>query len=194
MRHKFEETVVWQSVFLTIWRQWTEQNASVESCNSWRKRCKWHCLFQMPYIPWHLQLLSPGTCWTWRHSICRWLILLSGYFHHDSLPLWDIFRYLMWRTWSVQLLLLVISEIPQTAVHSYRVKFVRTIPMMSHSKEMFISDRKVLNTMCTSSLQGLVQCELFSRFIHLVNHGACLVFVNISIMVPKGEEQTSING
>ena len=94
----------------------------------------------------------------------------------------------------MQLLLLVISEIPQTAVHSYRVKFVRIIPMMSHSKEMFISDRKVLNTMCTSSLQGLVQCELFSRFIHLVNHGACLVFVNISIMVPKGEEQTSING
>ena len=100
----------------------------------------------------------------------------------------------MRRTWSVQLLLLVISEIPQTAVHSYRVEFVRTIPMMSHSKEMFISDRKVLNTMCTSSLQGLVQCELFSRFIYLVNHGACLVFVNISIMVSKGEEQTSING
>ena len=48
--------------------------------------------------------------------------------------------------------------------------------------------------MCTSSLQGLVQCELFSRFIHLVNHGACLVFVNISMIVPKGEEQTSING
>ena len=48
--------------------------------------------------------------------------------------------------------------------------------------------------MCTSSLQGLVQCELFSRFIHLVNHGACLVFLNISLIVPKGEEQTSING
>ena len=66
--------------------------------------------------------------------------------------------------------------------------------MMSHSKEMFISDRKVLNAICTSSLQGLVQCELFSRFIHLVNHGACLVLVNISIEVPKSEEQTSING
>ena len=59
---------------------------------------------------------------------------------------------------------------------------------------MFISDRKVLNAICTSSLQGLVQCELFSRFIHLVNHGACLVFVNISLIVPKGEEQTSIDG
>ena len=71
---------------------------------------------------------------------------------------------------------------------------MRTIPKLSHSKEMFISDRKVLNAICTSSLQGLVQCELFSRFIHLVNHGACLVFVNISMIVPKGEEQTSIDG
>ena len=149
MSRKFEETVVWQSVLLTIWRQWTERNTSVESCNSWRKRCKWHCLFQMPFIPWHLQLLSPGTCWTWHHSICRWLILLSR-----SIPLED-----------------------------YRVKLVCTIPKMSHSKEMFISGRKVLNAICTSSLQGLVQCELFSRFIHLVNHGACLVLVNISMMV-----------
>ena len=145
----------------------------------------------MPYIPWHLQLLSPGTYWTWRHSICKWLCWVG-----TSIIIvchCEIF-FSMRRTWSVHLLLLVISEIPQTAVHSYRVKFVRTIPMMSHSKEMFISDRTVLNTMCTSSLQGLVQCELFSRFIHLVNHGACLVFVNISITVPKGEEQTSING
>ena len=59
---------------------------------------------------------------------------------------------------------------------------------------MFINDRKVLNTIGTSSLQGLVQYEFFSRFIHLVNHGACLVSVNISIEVPKSEEQTSING
>ena len=58
---------------------------------------------------------------------------------------------------------------------------------------MFIRDRKVLNAICTSCSQGLVQCEFFSRFIHLVNHGACLVFVNISTIVPKGEEQTSIN-
>ena len=166
MPRKFEETVVRQSVLLTIWRQWTEQNTSVENCNGWRKRCKWHCLFQMRYIPWHLQLLSPGTCWTWRHSICRWLILLSGYFHRNSLPLWDIFRYLMWRTWSVQLLLLVISEIPQTAVHStgklQQVKLGRTIPVISHSWELFISYRKVLKAKYTSSLQGLVQCKLFS--------------------------------
>ena len=166
MPRKFEETVVWQSVLLTIWRQWTEQNTSVESCNSWRKRWKWHCLFQMSYNQRHLQLLSPGTCWTWRHSICRWLILLSRYFHHDSLPLWDIFRYLMWRTWSVQLLLLVISEIPQTAVHStgklQQVKLGRTIPVISHSWELFISYRKVLKAKYTSSLQGLVQCKLFS--------------------------------
>ena len=59
---------------------------------------------------------------------------------------------------------------------------------------MFISDRKILNAKCTSSLQGLLQCELFSRFIHLVNHGTCLVFLNISIIIAKSEEQTSING
>ena len=158
MPRKFEETVVWQSVLLTIWRQWTEQNTSVEMWKGWRKRCKWHCLFQMPFIPWHLQLLSPGTCWTWRHSICRWLILLSRYFHHDSLPLWDICLYLMRRTWSVQL------------------------------------NVSVLKAICTSSWQGLVECELFSRFIHLVNHGARLEFVDISMIVPKGEEQTFING
>ena len=52
----------------------------------------------------------------------------------------------------------------------------------------------VLKAICTSSLQGLVECELFSRFIHLVNHGARLEFVDISMIVPKGEEQTSING
>ena len=162
MHHKFEETVVWQSVLLTIWRQWTEQNTSVESCNGWRKRCKWHCLFQMPFIPWHLQLLSPGTCWTWRHSICRWLILLSRYFHHDSLPLWDIFRYLMWRTWSVQLLLLVISEIPQTAVHSTGKLQSQVGTYHPGDKPQLISYRKVLKAKYTSSLQGLVQCKLFS--------------------------------
>ena len=162
MPRKFEETVVWQSVLLTIWRQWTEQNTSVESCNSWRKRCKWHCLFQMPYIQWHLQLLSPGTCWTWRHSICRWLILLSGYFHRNSLPLWDIFRYLMWRTWSVQLLLLVISEIPQTAVHSTGKLQSQVGTYHPGDKPQLISYRKVLKAKYTSSLQGLVQCKLFS--------------------------------
>ena len=65
--------------------------------------------------------------------------------------------------------------------------------MISHSKEMFAGDRKVLYTICASSLQGLVESEFFSRFIHLVNHGACLVFLDISSIVPKGEEQTSIN-
>ena len=58
---------------------------------------------------------------------------------------------------------------------------------------MFIRDRNVFKAIRTSSLQSLVECELFRRFIHLVNHGACLVFVNISTIVPKGEEQTSIN-
>ena len=66
--------------------------------------------------------------------------------------------------------------------------------MISHKKEMFISDRKVLNAICTSFLQGLVQSEFSSRFIHLKNYEACLVFVDISIIVPKREEQTSING
>ena len=59
---------------------------------------------------------------------------------------------------------------------------------------MFLTDRKVLNAKCTSGLQSLVHCELFSRFIHLVYHGACLVFVNISMIVPDGEEQASISG
>ena len=112
MHHKLEETLVWQSVLLTIWRQWAEQNTFVEICNIW------HCLFQMPYIPWHLQLLSPGTCWTWRHFISRWLILSIWYFHHNYLLLWDIFLHSMWRFWYVQLLLLVISGKLKNAVYS----------------------------------------------------------------------------
>ena len=40
----------------------------------------------------------------------------------------------------------------------------------------------------------VIRSEFFSRFIHVINHEACLVFVDISIIVPKREEQTSIKG
>lgn len=66
--------------------------------------------------PWHRQLLSPGTWWTWRHFICRWLILLSRYFHHDGL-LREIFFFVYHEELEV-CSSLVISGTPQTAVHS----------------------------------------------------------------------------
>ena len=71
---------------------------------------------------------------------------------------------------------------------------VRSIIKVCHSKEMFTSESKVFKAISTSCLQGLIQSEFSSTFIHLVNLGTCLVFVNVSTMVRKSEEQTSING
>ena len=78
MSRKFEETVVWQSVLLTIWRQWTEQNTSVKSCNGWWKRCKWHCLFQMPYIPWHNRVSLRKKYWLMADRVRSFFIKLTS--------------------------------------------------------------------------------------------------------------------
>ena len=75
-----------------------------------------------------------------------------------------------------------------------RVQPVCSVPMISDSKKMFVSDRKVLQVIRSSCLQGLVQRQSSSRVIHRVDHGTCLVFFNVSTMIGKSKKQASING
>ena len=75
-----------------------------------------------------------------------------------------------------------------------RVQPVCSIVMISDSKEMFVSDRKVLQVIRSSCLQGLVQRQSSSWVVHLVDHGTCLVVFNVPILVRKSKKQVSING
>ena len=75
-----------------------------------------------------------------------------------------------------------------------RVQPVSSIVMISHSKKMFVSNRKVLQVKSSSCLQGLVQRQSSSWFVHLVDHGTCLVFFNVPMIVGKSKKQASING
>ena len=59
---------------------------------------------------------------------------------------------------------------------------------------MFVSDWKEFKARSEAPqvLQGLIQIKFSSLFIiHLVDHGACLIF---TISVGKSQKQTSING
>ena len=75
-----------------------------------------------------------------------------------------------------------------------RIQPICSIVMISHSKEMFVSDRKVLQVIRSSCLQGLVQRQSSSRVVHLVDHGTGLVFFNVPMIVRKSKKQTSVNG
>ena len=75
-----------------------------------------------------------------------------------------------------------------------RIQPVSSIVMISHSKEMFVSNGKVLQAIRSSCLQGLVQRQSSSRVIHLVDCGTCLVFFNVPMRVNKSKKQASING
>ena len=75
-----------------------------------------------------------------------------------------------------------------------RIQPVSSIVMISHSKEMFVSNRKVLQAIRSSCLQGLVQRQSSSWIVHLVDHGTCLEFFNVPMIVSKSKKQASING
>ena len=75
-----------------------------------------------------------------------------------------------------------------------RVQYAGSIITIGHSEEMFTSDWKVLKTIRASSLQGLIQNKFSSWFVHLVDHGVCLVLSNVAMVVGKSKKQTSTNG
>ena len=75
-----------------------------------------------------------------------------------------------------------------------RIQPVCSIEKISDSKKMFVSDRKVLQVIRSSCLQGLVQRQSSSWVVHLVDRGTCLVFFIIPMIVRKSKKQTSING
>ena len=75
-----------------------------------------------------------------------------------------------------------------------RVQPVSSIVIISDSKKMFVSDRKVLQVKSSSCLQGLVQRQSSSWVVHLVDHETCLVLFNVPMIVRKSKKQASING
>jgi len=57
---------------------------------------------------------------------------------------------------------------------------------------MIISDRKIF-VPCSGSVYGLVEEELYSWIVQFVDKGVCVEALSITIMVGKGEKQTSID-